>query len=148
MLIIVKQMYKQNMNPILRNVLAVIVGILAGSSLNMAIIMVSSSIIPPPAGADVTTMEGLTASMHLFTPINFLMPFLAHALGTLLGAYLAALIAVSHKMIFGLVVSTCFLVGGIMNVMMLPSPLWFSIVDIAGAYFPVGYLGAKLAIRK
>jgi hypothetical protein len=136
------------MNPILRNVLAVIVGFIAGSTLNMAIIMVSGSIIPPPQGADITTMEGLTASMHLFTPINFLMPFLAHALGTLIGAFIAALIASSHKMIFGLVIGACFLIGGIMNIMMLPSPIWFSIVDIVGAYIPMGYLGVKLGIKK
>ena len=136
------------MNPIIRNVLAVIVGIIAGSTLNMAIIMVSGSIVPPPLGADITTMEGLTASMHLFTPINFLMPFLAHALGTLIGAFIAALIAASHKMILGLVIGACFLIGGIMNIMMLPSPIWFSIVDIVGAYIPMGYLGVKLAIKK
>ena len=136
------------MNPIIRNVLAVIVGIIAGSTLNMAIIMVSGSIVPPPQGADINTMEGLTASMHLFTPINFLMPFLAHALGTLIGAFIAALIAASHKMILGLVIGACFLIGGIMNIMMLPSPIWFSIVDIVGAYIPMGYLGVKLAIKK
>jgi ABC-type phosphate transport system permease subunit len=84
--------------------------------------------------------------MHLFTPINFLMPFLAHALGTLLGAYIAALIAASHKMIFGITIGACFLVGGIMNIMMLPSPLWFSVVDVVFAYIPMGYLGAKWAI--
>jgi hypothetical protein len=110
--------------------------------------MVSSSIIPPPQGADITTMEGLTASMHLFTPINFLMPFLAHALGTLIGAFITALIASSHKMILGLVIGACFLIGGIMNIMMLPSPIWFSIVDIVGAYIPMGYLGVKLAIKQ
>ena len=46
--------------------------------------MMSSSLIPPPEGADVTTLEGLKTSMHLFQPKHFLMPFLAHALGTLL----------------------------------------------------------------
>lgn len=136
------------MNKIVRNVLAVIIGCVVGGALNMTIIMVSSYIIPPPAGADVTTMEGLTASMHLFTPINFLMPFLAHALGTLLGAYIAALIAASYKLQFGLAIGGCFLVGGIMNIMMLPSPIWFSIVDIGLAYIPMGFLGAKLAMRK
>jgi hypothetical protein len=40
---------------ILRNVLAVIVGILVGSVVNMALINLSSSIIPPPLGVDVTT---------------------------------------------------------------------------------------------
>lgn len=35
------------MNPILRNILAVVAGIIAGSAVNMGIIMLSSSIIPP-----------------------------------------------------------------------------------------------------
>jgi len=38
--------------------------------------------------------------------------------------------------------------GGIANVLMLPSPLWFSIVDLAGAYLPVAFLAGKLASRK
>jgi hypothetical protein len=38
----------------------------------MSIIMISGSIIPPPAGADITTTEGLTASMHLFEPRHFI----------------------------------------------------------------------------
>ena len=65
---------------ILRNVLAVIVGILVGSVVNMALINLSSSIIPPPLGVDVTTEEGLKAGIHLFEPKHFIMPFLAHAL--------------------------------------------------------------------
>ena len=56
------------MNPIIRNILAVITGIVFGSIVNMAIIMVSGSIIPPPKGADLATMEGLNESMHLFQP--------------------------------------------------------------------------------
>src|SRR5690606_40560173 len=54
---------------------------------NMSIIMISGSIIPPPEGADTTTTEGLKAAMHLFEPKHFLLPFLAHALGTLVGAF-------------------------------------------------------------
>ena len=78
------------MNPILRNILAVIGGMLVGSVVNMGLIMVSGYIIPPPEGADVTTMEGLAATMHLFEPRHFIFPFLAHAFGTLAGAWLAA----------------------------------------------------------
>ena len=54
------------MNPILKNILAVVLGCIFGSLVNMGIIMISASIIRPPDGADVTTMEGLKASMHLF----------------------------------------------------------------------------------
>lgn len=63
------------MNPIIKNILAVIAGIVIGSMVNMGIIMVSGSIIPPPQGADVTTMEGLKASMHLFGPQHFYFSF-------------------------------------------------------------------------
>jgi hypothetical protein len=136
------------MNPILRNILAVIAGFIGGSLVNMGIIMVSSSVIPPPTNADVTTMEGLKESMHLFEPKHFLMPFLAHTLGTLTGAFVAALIAASHKMTFAIVVSLLFLAGGVANVFMLPSPAWFTIVDLLCAYIPMGFLGGKLAIRK
>lgn len=55
--------------------------------------MVSSSIIPPPIGVDNTTVDGLKTGIHLFLPKHFLFPFLAHALGTFVGALLAALIA-------------------------------------------------------
>jgi len=136
------------MNPIIRKILAVIAGGVVGSVVNMGIIMISGSVIPPPEGADITTMEGLKASMHLFEPRHFLMPFLAHALGTFAGALLAALIAANHKMLFALVIGVFFLAGGIGNVFMLASPVWFTIVDLAGAYFPMAWIAGKLVAKK
>jgi len=136
------------MNPTLKNVLAVIGGVFAGGALNMGIIMISSSVIPPPEGANLTTMEGLKASMHLMEPKHFLMPFLAHALGTFAGALITSFIVTKNKMAFALGVGAWFLLGGIANVFMLPSPTWFTIVDLAGAYIPMAYFAAKIAGRK
>ena len=136
------------MNPIFRNVIAVVAGAILGSAVNMSIIMVSGSIIPPPAGADVTTAEGLKASMHLFRPEHFLMPFLAHAFGTFAGAYLAAVIAASYKTVFAYVIGVLFLAGGIANVLILPSPVWFTVLDLGGAYIPMAYFAGKLAVKK
>ena len=135
------------MNIYLRNGLALVGGLVLGSVVNMALISVSASIIPPPNGADVTTMEGLKASLPLFEPKHFLFPFLAHALGTLVGAIIAALIAGSHHMKWALGVGAFFLLGGIANVLLLPSPLWFSLLDILGAYIPMAYLGGRLGAR-
>ena len=132
------------MNLIIRNILAVIAGIILGSAVNMGIIMISGSIIPPPEGVDVTDMESLKSSMHLFESRHFILPFLAHALGTFAGAFLTALIAASHKMKFALVIGVFFLIGGITNIFMLPSPTWFTILDLAGAYIPMAWLGGKL----
>lgn len=136
------------MNPIFKNILAVLAGLVVGSVVNMAIIMVSSSVIPPPEGADVLTMEGLKASMHLFQPKHFLFPFLAHALGTLTGAFAAAMIAANNQMKIALGVGVFFLIGGIANCVLLPSPIWYTIVDVVGAYIPMAYLGWKLAGAK
>ncbi len=136
------------MNSIIRNILAVIAGLIVGSAVNMGIIAISGSIIPPPEGADVTTMDGLKASMHLFEPRHFIFPFLAHAFGTLVGAIITGLIAATHKMKFAMSIALFFLIGGIINVFMLPSPLWFTIIDLAGAYIPMGWLGGKMASGK
>ena len=136
------------MNPILKNILAIIAGLIMGSAVNMGIIMISGSIIPTPEGVDNTTMEGLKAGMHLFQPKHFLFPFLAHAIGTFVGALLAAIIAANHKMLFAIVIGVFFLAGGIANVMMLPSPTWFTIVDLVGAYLPVAYFAGKLVPGK
>ena len=136
------------MNSIGRNILAVIIGVLAGGMLNMGIIMISSSLIAPPAGADVTTVEGLKASLHLFEPKHFIMPFLAHALGTLLGAFVTAKMVLNHKMKFALGIGAWYLIGGIINIVMLPSPTWFTILDLGVAYLPMAFFAGKFAEGK
>ena len=136
------------MNPVIKNILAVIAGLIVGSLVNMGIIMLSSSVIPPPDGADVTTMEGLKASMHLFEPKHFIFPFLAHALGTFAGALVAAAIATKHKMNYAFGIGLVFLIGGISNVFLLPSPTWFAVVDLVGAYIPFAYVAGKIVLSR
>ena len=136
------------MNSIFKNILAVIVGLFVGSVVNMAIILISSTVIPPPDGADVTTMDGLKASMHLFETKHFIFPFLAHALGTFTGAQATALIAANHKTKLALVIGVFFLLGGIVNVFTLPSPIWYNVTDLVFAYLPMAYLGGKLIKKK
>lgn len=132
------------MNPIVKNILAVVAGIVVGSIVNMGIIMISGSIIPPPEGGDITTMEGLKATMHLFKPKNFIFPFLAHALGTLVGAFIATKIAATRKRLVALVIGLFFLAGGTANIAMLGGPMWFTALDIIIAYMPMAYVGYML----
>ncbi len=136
------------MNPILKNVIAVIAGIIFGSLVNMGIINISGSVIPSPDGSDVTTIEGLKASMNLFEPKHFIMPFLAHALGTFAAAFLAIKIAPSHQMKIAIGIGIFYLAGGITNIILLPSPLWYGILDLACAYIPMAYLAGTLANKK
>ncbi len=136
------------MNPLFRNTLAVIAGLVIGSIVNMSIITIGGSIIPAPNGADVSTTEGLQATMQLFESKHFLFPFLAHAVGTFAGALTTALIAVSNKTKLAFFIGAFFLFGGIVMVYTLPSPIWFSIADLVFAYIPTAYLAAKIASKK
>lgn len=92
-------------------------------------------------------MAGLKASLHLFEAKHFLFPFLAHALGTLVGAFVAGLLAPGRSVVPAYAVGGLFLLGGIANVLMLPVPLWFSAADLLLAYAPTAWLGQALAAR-
>lgn len=132
------------MNATVKNILAVITGIGVGMAVNMGIIMISSSLIPPPEGIDNTTLEGLKAGMHLFEPKHFIMPFLAHALGTLVGAFVAVKLAATHHVKLAVGIGLFFLLGGLANIFMLPSPTWFTVLDLGVAYIPMGLLAGKM----
>ncbi len=134
------------MNPILKNILAVIAGIIAGSVVNIALVNIGPLVVPLPEGADVSTTEALAKSMPLFSPVNFLFPFLGHALGTLAGAFVAAKLAASHKMKFAIGLGVFFLLGGITAAAMIGGPVWFIVADLVLAYIPMGFLGGKLAM--
>ena len=133
------------MKSIARNIVAVVLGLIVGSIINMGLIMISGKVIPPPEGVDVTTMEGLKSSMHLFEPKHFLFPFLAHALGSFAGSFVASMLGATQRMKLAMAVSAFFLLGGIVNVFLLPSPTWFSALDLIGAYIPMGWFAGKLA---
>ncbi|MFV0604860.1 MAG: hypothetical protein ACK5NK_03370 [Niabella sp.] len=136
------------MSPLLRNIIAVVAGIIIGSLVNMGIIMAGSTIIAPPEGVDITTTEGLKDGLHLFKPINFLTPFLAHALGTLAGAFVTSKIAVKNIRLLAMLIGLFFLAGGFMMVLQIPSPLWFTVVDLLLAYLPMAWLGYKIAAKQ
>jgi hypothetical protein len=133
------------MGSMLRRGVAVIAGLVAGSAVNMGLILAGASIISPPPGADVTTAEGLKASLHLFEARHFVFPFLAHAVGTFVGAAVATWLAPGRTSGPAWIVGTLFLFAGIANVVMLPAPVWFSAVDLLLAYLPAAWLGHRVA---
>jgi hypothetical protein len=136
-----------SMKKILRNILAVIVGFVAGSVVNMALVTVGPHLIPPPAGVDVTNPESIAASMHLFEPKHLVFPFLAHALGAFAGALVAYLIAGSHRAVFAFVIGALFLAGGIAASFMIPAPTWFIVLDLVAAYLPMAWFATRLGRR-
>jgi len=132
---------------IIRNIIGVIAGVFIGSYINMFIVSIGPTFFPLPEGVNITTEEGLKAGMSLMQPEHFIAPFFAHAIGTLIATFIAALIAVNKRKIITRVISLLYLAGGAYMVAILPSPMWFNLLDLIVAYMPMGMLGYWLATR-
>ena len=119
----------------INNIFAFITGVLLGMMVNMGLIILGSILIPTPEG-----FATMFASAQ-----NFIFPFLAHALGALVGAFLAAKIANSYQLPLAMSIGVFFLIGGVTMVYILPAPVWFIYTDLIVAYIPMGYLGWIIA---
>ena len=85
--------------------------------------------------------------INTYTTLGAFVVAFSTLLKSLVGAVVAAFVATNHKMKLALVVGVFFLAGGIANVLMLPSPAWFTALDLLGAYLPMAWLGAKIATK-
>jgi hypothetical protein len=131
------------MNPVLRNILAVLIGAIVCMVLNGLLLGVMMKAIPPPSGFDPNDLAsyGVLEARHLMSP------FVAHAVPSLIGGLLAALIAATRKMTFALVVGGLHLIGGIAAAFLIPAPAWFIALDLVVAYLPMAWLGGTLGTR-
>lgn len=134
------------MYPVIRKILAIVVGWFSGSFINLGLIQLGH-IIFPIKNIDTNDMDSLAQVMPTLTGEFFIFPFLAHALGTLAGALVAGIIVEKRKMRSALIVGALFLLGGIMVNYMIPGPIWFTALDILVAYIPMAWLGGKMAIK-
>ena len=130
-----------------RNILAVAAGIFIGGSVNGALIAISPSLIALPPGVDPANPESLAKAMNLFQPRHFVMPFLAHAIGTFTGALAAYLIAAMYKVRVAYAIGILFLCGGVAASIMIPAPAWFITLDLLVAYIPMAWLAIRTASR-
>lgn len=137
------------MRHLLRSTFAVVLGLLLGGFANLAVLAVGTRVVPPPEGVDVNDPASINARLGEYEPIQFLAPFLAHAIGTLVGATVATLVAPGRRTVPAYVVAAFFLVGGISMFVMLPnSPRWFMALDLVVAYLPMAWIGGRIAARK
>jgi hypothetical protein len=83
--------------------------------------------------------------MPLLESKHFIMPFIAHALQALLGAFVTVKLAASRHFLLAMIIGALSFLAGLANIAMIGGPTWFKIVDLALAYFPMAWLGWKLA---
>ncbi|MCT4559888.1 MAG: hypothetical protein N4A41_00785 [Crocinitomicaceae bacterium] len=134
------------MNKNLRTVLAIVLGWVIGGVVNMSIVDMGM-VVYPIEGLDPNDMDALAAMIPNLEPKFFVFPFLAHALGTFFGAFIAYLIATQKRMRAAWIIGGLFFIGGIMVNFLLPGNWKFTILDLVFAYFPFAFLGGKLGAK-
>lgn len=132
------------MKLVLRNLAALVAGIVLGGMINGALVSAGPRVFPPPEGLDWANPESLAAGAHLLEPRHFVFPFLAHALGTLAGALTAHLLGAGPRRALAFGVGGLFLAGGIAAAFLIPAPAWFVALDLVAAYLPMAWLASRL----
>ncbi len=132
----------------MKSILLSVAGLLIGVITNGVIVQIGSQIVKAPKGLDLSTEQGLAKAMPLMGVEHFVFPFLAHAIGTLVGAYFVSRMKVNRALLNAMAIGFAFLAGGVMMVLTLPgTPWWFVATDLVLAYLPMAYLGYKLGQR-
>jgi hypothetical protein len=132
----------------MKSILLSVAGLLLGVITNGVIVQIGSQIVKAPKGLDLSTSQGLAKAMPLMGVEHFVFPFLAHAIGTLVGAYFVSRMKVNRALLNAMAIGFAFLAGGVMMVLTLPgTPWWFVATDLVLAYLPMAYLGYKLGQR-
>jgi len=113
---------------ILRNIAAVLLGLVVGSMLNMAIIELNTSVFfPAPPGMDFNDPEAFSAYMAELPAAAFLVVMVAHLTQAFVGGLIAAFAGKTRPMMLSMIVGGFTMLGGIMAFMMFDSPAWMLI---------------------
>jgi|GEM_PF-384276 len=125
----------------LKNIIAVIAGIFAGSTVVYLMQKINESVFPLPEDLDFTDPEIVFAAIGN-QPVGALLTIvLSHAIGAFVACYIAAKISEHNPRRQALITSAIFIVAVITAITMIPYPIWMYILDIAGAI-----VGTLLAI--
>lgn len=129
-----------------RNIAAVIAGVIVGGGIIFLAEMVGASFYPLPAGVDMGDPEQARATVAARPAGAMVMVLLGWCLGALGGGALAARLARHAPDRHALVVGAILLALAVLNMVMLPHPLWMWPAAIVGVPASA-WLGARLATR-
>ena len=115
-----------------RNIAAGIAGVVIAVGLVWLVEKIGHAVYPPPADLDFSDAEAVKAyiaALPLGAPL-----FVAAAwfIGTLCGTCAACAIGTAKPRIFAMVVGGLILFATIVNLVMIPHPMWFSALGIVG----------------
>lgn len=130
-----------------KKILAVLAGVLAGGLVIFLVERIAHSIYPPPEWLDPAKPETIARYVDEAPVATLLFVLLSWALGSLAGGITATLVCNDRKSVYALTAGTLLLLLGIVNLIMIPHPPWFMAVTVF-VYIPPAWLGYRLVRKK
>ena len=131
----------------IRIVFAILTGLIVAIFLIWLIQTLSHSVYPPPAGLDLNNPEQLQEFIKNLPTGAFVFLISSYALGTLLGGWVACLIAADKPWLYAAIIGAFVLTGTVMNIMAISHPTWFIFVTIP-VIIAMAWLASKLGAGK
>ena len=126
----------------LRNVIAVVVGIAVAFATVMLIDKINHMVYPPPVGLDFTDPDAIRPYLATLPIGAFLFIFASSVVATFIGIMVACYIGTANSVLFAVIVGGIVLASEIANFIMIPHPLWLSVATVLGIL-----AAALLAVR-
>ena len=129
-----------------KSIFAVLVGVIGGAIVIWLVEMLGHAIVPPPDGMDFMDPESIRERMKELPLLAFIMVLTAYAAGSFAGGLLASGIADKMKIRHALIAGVLLQLMGIINLILVPHPLWFTIISLL-LYLPMAYLGGRIVLK-
>jgi hypothetical protein len=132
---------------VIRSILSVIVGVLAGVVTIFLLELAGRQFYPPPAGLDPTDAEAFKAAVAA-APVGMLLSVLvAWAGGAFVGGGVAALLSERRRALHSLAVGGVQTLLAVAQMAMIPHPLWFTVLGVT-VLLPAAGLAGLLVGRE
>ena len=109
----------------IRNIIAVVVGVIVGMVFNMAVVILNTAVLfPVPEGFNWNDPDAVGAYFTNLPLTAFLVVLVAHLGQAFFGGLVAALISRNAAMTVAMIIGVLSMLAGIANMMMVPNPAW------------------------
>ncbi|UFH31917.1 hypothetical protein LNP04_18425 [Chryseobacterium sp. C-71] len=130
----------------LRTILGVIAGIIAGSVCVWGVETLNHILHPYPAGMKANDMEAFKSYIENLPFLGKFMVIVGYALGALVSGFISTKIAKNGKPTAAIICGVIFLSFTIYNMVVLPTPIWFWVLGIL--VWGLVLVGYRLALSK
>ena len=135
------------MSPTIKNLFAVIVALVAGGLVVYGFEYLIHQLYPSPDNIDLASHDSLKTYMREVNEGSLSLLLLAHSIGALTSGWVIGLLGLDNKRFLVLITGLILTLSGVVNLVVLPHPIWFSIADTC-VYLPLTIMGLKLTEHK